>query len=315
MKELQKAAFPTRRAYSERMTEYGNIDTKFAVFEADIGGSTYSNLFGRKFPERYFNLGIAELGMVTAAAGMAASGRTVVASTYGIFLTTRAVEAIRSLICYPNLSVKFLASHGGLTAAIDGVTHQATEDIAYMTTLPNMTVLVPSDTVSAAKLFDVGMQKKGPCYTRLFRDAYYDLYDESTEFKVGGSHVLQEGSDITLATYGDSLFQAIEASKELEKLGVRVELLDLYSVKPLDYEGLKKSIEKTGKLFFVENHQRRNGVGYEIADFLTREDIYIPYRHIGINDTFAESGHYADILKKYGIDSSAIVAGITKLMN
>ena len=159
---LTPATVPTRRAFSERMAEYGAIDGDFVVFEADIGYSTFSHLFGDKYPERYFNMGIAEGNMVSAAAGMAADGRTAMASSYGVFLTMRALESVRTFVCYPDLNVKFLSSHGGFTPAIDGVTHQATEDIANMTTLPNMKVLVPADTWAAKKLFDVAMQTPGP---------------------------------------------------------------------------------------------------------------------------------------------------------
>jgi transketolase len=307
MKTLEKAKIPTRLAFGTRMQEYGAIDESFAVFEADIGSSTSSILFGKSFPERYFDMGIAELGMVSAAAGMAAGGRTAVASSYGIFLTTRALEAIRSFICYPNLNVKFMGSHGGLSAAIDGVTHQATEDIGNMVTLPNMHVAVPCDTQSARKIFDLAMATKGPFYVRLLRDAYYELYDENTEFVLGGSHIVREGESVTIGTYGDMVFQALEAAEELEKAGIHAEVIDFYSLKPLDYETLRKSIRKTGHLFVVENHMERNGMGYEIADYLMQNQLYIPYRHIGIHDTFAESGKYLDVIKKYHLDHTSIV--------
>jgi transketolase len=297
------------------MQLFVSIDDAFAVFEADIGSSTSSILFGKSFPARYFDMGIAELGMVSAAAGMAAGGRTVFASSYGIFLTTRALVAIRSFICYPNLNVKFMGSHGGLSAAIDGVTHQATEDIANMTILPNMHVAVPCDVNSARKIFDLSIKTPGPFYVRLLRDAYYELYDEQTEFVLGGSHVVREGDTVTIGTYGDMVFQALEAADELEKEGIHAEVIDFYSLKPFDYETLKKSIGKTGKLFVVENHFARNGMGYEIADYLMQSQFYIPYRHIGIQDTFAESGKYLDIIKKYHLDHTAIMDGVKDLLN
>lgn len=313
MIELKKAKLATRKAFGTRMMEYGDIDREFAVFEADIGASTSSILFGKKFPNRYFNMGIAELGMVSAAAGMASSGRTVVASSYGIFLTNRALEAIRTFVCYPNLNVKFMGSHGGLTAAIDGVTHQATEDVGNISILPNMKMAVPCDANSARKIFDLSIKTPGPFYTRLLRDSYYDLYDENEEFHIGGSHIIKEGTDVTIGTYGDTIFQAIEAADQLEKIGVSAEIIDFYCIKPFDYETLNKSIKKTKKLLIVENHQKRNGIGYEVADYLTRKRIYIPYNHIGINDTFAESGKYLDIIRKYEIDSNAIIKGVKEL--
>ena len=200
---LVAAKSPTRRAFAERMTQRGETDKEFVVFESDLAKSTYSFLFKEKHPERYFNMGIAEIGTVAAAAGMAAQGRSVVVCGYGVFVTMRAVEVIRSFICYPHLNVKFLSSHGGLTAAIDGVTHQSTEDIAFMTTLPQMKVLVPADTVAASAAFDIALETPGPVFTRLMRDPMFDLYGPNEGFKLGGSKIVRKGKDVTIATYGD----------------------------------------------------------------------------------------------------------------
>ncbi|GAL09481.1 transketolase C-terminal section [Vibrio astriarenae] len=193
MLTVTKSNTPTRLAFAERMVEYGEINTDFAVFEADIGYSTNSYLFNNKYPDRYFQMGIAEFGMMASASGMAANGRPVVVAGYGVFLTMRALESVRSFICYPNLNVKLMSSHGGTTAAIDGVTHQASEDIALMSTLPNMHVFAPCDSASSRALFDVTMETQGPVYCRLMRDAYYELYDETAEFKCGGSNTLSKG--------------------------------------------------------------------------------------------------------------------------
>jgi len=314
MLNLKRAEIPTRKAFGIRMCEYGAIDSEFAVFEADIGSSTSSILFGKKYPKRYFDMGIAELGMVAAAAGMASCGRSVFASSYSIFLSTRALEAVRTFVCYPNLNVKFLGSHGGLTAAIDGVTHQATEDIANIGTLPNMKLVVPCDTCSTRKLFDLAITTPGPFYVRLLRDAYYELYPENTEFLLGGSHVIRNGSDITIGTYGDMVFQALAAADNLAESGISAEVIDFYSIKPLDYTTLNASLRKTGKLFVLENHQRRNGLGYDIADYLVTHQYHIPYQHAGLNDVFAESGKYADILRKYRLDSFAVADEIKKML-
>lgn len=310
---ISKANIPTRRAFSERMVEYGDIDRDFVVFEADIGGSTYSCFYGRKFPERYFNMGIAEGNMVSAAAGMAADGRTVVASSYGVFLTMRALESVRTFICYPELNVKFLSSHGGITAAIDGVTHQATEDIANMTTLPNMRVLVPADTIATRKIFDVAIQTSGPVFVRLMRDPLFDIYEDGDSFEIGGSHRVREGEDVTIVTYGDILFQALEAARTLEQNGIQAEIIDMYSIKPFDRQALLASIEKTGAMLVVENHQRRNGLGYELSNFCLRHRPVV-FDNLGLRDTFAESGQYAKLLEKYGISSNWIVKTATELV-
>lgn len=304
---VTKSTKPTRLAFAERMVEYGEINSEFAVFEADIGYSTNSYLFNQQYPERYFQMGIAEFGMMASAAGMAANGRPVVVAGYGVFLTMRALESVRSFICYPNLNVKLMSSHGGTTAAIDGVTHQASEDMALMSTLPNMHVFAPCDSASSRALFDVTMQTPGPVYCRLMRDAYHELYDESAQFECGGSHTLMTGSDLTLISYGDILFQAIEAANELREAGVSVELIDAYSVKPLDWATIRSSIKKTGRVIIAEGHQKRNGMAYDIATRMAKEQIQAQFDHLGLDDTFAESGAYPLLLEKYGLSSKHII--------
>lgn len=302
---IKKAEVATRRAFSNRMVEYGEMDKEFVVFEADIGYSTYSYLFGDKFPERYFNMGIAEQNTMAAAAGMAADGRTVVACSYGVFISMRAVEAIRTFICYPNLNVKFLSSHGGVTAAIDGVTHQATEDLGIITTLPNMKVLQPADTVSSKKIFDVAMKTPGPVFVRLMRDPMFDIYSEDQTFEMGGSHVLRKGADVTIISFGDILFQALEATDMLKEKGVSAEVIDMYSIKPFDEKTLLDSVKKTGAVVVVENHQKRNGLGYELSNFLLK-NYPVPFENLGLDDTFAESGNYYKVIEKYGISKKQI---------
>jgi transketolase len=314
---LAAAKNPTRRGYADRMAERGAEDKEFVVFESDIGYSTYSYLFGDKYPERYFNMGIAELGTVAAAAGMAAEGRNVVVCGYGVFITMRAVEVIRSFICYPHLNVKFLSSHGGVTAAIDGVTHQATEDIAYMTTLPQMKVLVPCDTASARAAFDISMATPGPVFTRLMRDPLWELYGADAEFHLGGSHVVRPGKDLTIATYGDLVFQALEAADLLAAEGVEAEVIDFYSLKPWDQAALAASLSKTRALLVAENHQKRNGFGYELAAWCAENQGAIggmvPVGLLGLEDTFAESGNYFKTLEKFGLDSRAIRGAAARL--
>jgi transketolase len=212
------------------------------------------------------------------------------------------------------LNVKFLSSHGGITAAIDGVTHQATEDIANMTTLPNMRVLVPADTIASRKIFDAAIKTPGPVFVRLMRDPLYDIYEDGDSFEIGGSHRVRPGEDITIVTYGDILFQAIEAAKALDQNGIQAEIIDMYSIKPFDRQALLASIDKTGALLVVENHQRRNGLGYELSNFCLRHRPVV-FDNLGLRDTFAESGQYAKLLEKYGISSNWIVKTATALVN
>ena len=311
--KLSKADITTRQAFSERMLEYGAIDKNFVVFEADIGYSTYSYLFGEAYPERYFNMGIAESNTMAAAAGMAADGRTVIACSYGVFISLRAVEAIRTFICYPNLNVKFLSSHGGLTPAVDGVTHQATEDIAIMTTLPNMKVLAPADTESSKKIFDVAIKTPGPVFVRLMRDPLFDIYSAEKSFELAGSNTIREGKDLTVVTYGDIVFQALEAADELKNENISIEIIDMYSIKPFNQKALLKSISKTGALLVVENHQKRNGLGYELSNFCLKNKP-ITFNNLGLNDTFAESGDYYKIIDKYGISKKQIIKETKELI-
>jgi transketolase len=303
---MTKATNPTRRAFSDRMKERGANDPDFVVFESDIGYSTYSYLFGDAYPERYFNMGIAEFNTAAAAAGMAADGRSVVVCGYGVFITMRALEVIRSFICYPNLNVKFLSSHGGVTAAIDGVTHQATEDIAFMTTLPNMKVLVPADSVSARAAFDLALDTPGPVFTRLMRDPLYEIYPAGEEFRIGGSKKLRSGRDITIAVYGDIVFQALEAAETLAAAGIQAEVLDLYSIKPVDTAAVLESVGRTGALLVAENHQKRNGLGYELGMTLFKAGVHVPFVNLGLDDTFAESGDYLTMIDEYGFSSLKI---------
>ncbi|PKL08289.1 MAG: transketolase [Spirochaetae bacterium HGW-Spirochaetae-7] len=305
---LAPASKPTRRVIADRMLEAGAANTDFVVFESDIGYSTYSYLFGDAYPARYFNMGIAELGTMAAAAGMAAEGRPVVVCGYGVFLSMRALEAVRSFVCYPRLNVKIFSSHGGVTAAIDGVTHQATEDIAFMGTLPGMTVLVPCDSASATAAFDLALGADGPVFVRLMRDPLFEVYPAGTGFRIGGSAMARKGRHVTIAAYGDMVIQSLEAAALLETDGVEAEVLDLYSVKPFDEAALRESLSRTGALVVAENHQVRNGLGYALASWCMRNGVHVPFAQIGLQDTFAESGSYPLTLEKFGMDPSSIAA-------
>jgi len=296
------------------MTEYGGIDKEFAVFDSDLAYATYSYLFGDKYPDRYFNSGIAEIGTMAQAAGMACSGRRVIVCGYGVFLTMRAVEVVRTFICYQNLNVKIMSTHGGLTAAVDGVTHQATEDIAFMSTLPNMKVFVPADEQAARMLFDLSIATPGPVFTRVSRHPLWNIYTEKDRFVCGGSHVVREGCDITIVSYGDIVFQALQAAEELEKLGIHAEVIDMYSVKPFDSATLARSIEKTKALIVAENHQKRNGLAYEIAAFCMRSRIQVKFEHAGLDDRFGESGNYFKIIDKYGFSARCIAEAAATLL-
>ncbi len=311
--ERMRASIPTRRAFSEALVQYGETNADFWVLESDIGKSTYTYLFGEAYPDRYYNLGIAELGTFATAAGIASSGRSVVVAGYGVFITMRALEAIRSFIAYPNLDVKILSSHGGITAAIDGVTHQATEDIGTMSAIPGMRVLCPSDTASARACVETSFSVHGPVFTRLMRDPLFDIYSSGETFPFGESKTVRTGSDVTIVSYGDIVFQALEAAEQLATTGTSAEVIDLYSIKPYDRDGVLRSIRKTGALVVAENHQARNGVGYELAH-LSLTEHPVPFRNLGLQDTFAESGAYQSLIEKYGISAHHIVEAANEVV-
>ncbi len=311
--ERVKAKKPTRQAFAEGLLAYAQEHRDFFVLESDIGYSTYTHLFGDKYPERYFNLGIAEVGAFAVAAGLAASGRNVLVGGYGVFITMRALEVVRSFICYPNLNVKILSSHGGITAAVDGVTHQATEDIANMTTLPNMKVLCPADPTAAAAMVRTSFEIHGPVFNRLMRDPLFEIYGPDEVFPLGGSKLLREGKDVTLVSYGDILFQALAAAEQLSKEGIEADVIDLYSIKPYDKERILQSIRKTNGLVVAENHQQRNGLGYELAHFCL-VNCPVPFESLGLMDTFAESGGYGQLLDKYGLSAQHIVAAAQRVV-
>lgn len=310
---VTKASHATRRAFGQRILERALDNPDFVVFESDLGKSSLSSLFGDAHPDRYFNMGIAELNTMAAAAGMAAGGRTVFVAGYSVFLTMRALEAVRSFVCYPNLNVKLYASHGGLTAAIDGVTHQGTEDVAFMTTLPNMKVLVPADTVSARAACDLALATPGPMFVRLMRDPLYDTYAPATTFAVGGSHVVRPGGDITIVSYGDILFQALQAADLLAEQHIDAEVLDAYSVKPVDSAAVLASIRRTGALLVAESHQARNGLGYELAQLVLKQ-YPVPFDNLGLDDRFGESGDYFAMIDKFGLSARRIAAAAEALI-
>lgn len=310
---LTKAKIATRRAFGERLVERDVDNPDFVVFESDLGKSSQSNLFGAAYPDRYFNMGIAELNTMAAAAGMAAGGRTAFVAGYSVFITMRALEAVRSFVCYPKLNVKLYASHGGLTAAIDGVTHQGSEDIAFMTTLPNMKVLVPLDTVAARAACDLALATPGPVFVRLMRDPLYEFYQPGETFEIGGSKVIRRGKDITLASCGDIVFQAILAADALAEKGIEAEVLDLYSVKPVDTAAVLESVRRTGALLVAENHQKRNGLGYELAVTRLKEEP-VPFGNLGLEDRFAESGNYFSMIDKFGFSAAKIAEAAERLL-
>ena len=225
---------PTRDAYGEVLLELGEEFPELVVFEADISKSTRTDLFADRFPDRFFQFGISEANMMAAAGGMATTGKIPFVSTYAIFASMRACEQVRTMIAYPKLNVKIAVSHGGITPANDGVTHQGSEDLGVMRTIPNMTVIMPADYHATRKLVRAAVTLNGPVYLRFTRDAVPIIYDENEPFEIGKGKLLREGGDISICAIGDMVCAALDAAQKLEKSGIKAEVIDIHTLKPLD---------------------------------------------------------------------------------
>jgi transketolase len=304
---------PTRNAYGEILAELGREFEDIVVLEADISKSTRTKIFADEFPERFFQFGVAEADMMGAAAGFASTGKIPFVSTYSVFSSMRTCEQVRTSIAYTRMNVKIAVSHGGITPANDGVTHQSTEDMGIMRTIPNMTVIMPADYFATKKLIRKALEIKGPVYLRFTRDAVPFIYSADEEFEIGRGKVLEEGEHLSLFANGDMLSVALQASALLRQKGVHADVIDIHTIKPLDTELIMASASKTGRVITVEDHQINGALGSAVAELLGEE---LPCRmvRIGLRDTFAESGPYELLLKKYKMDAESIAARAFQLL-
>lgn len=304
---------PTREAYGKTVASLGNENKNIVVMDADISKSTRTVYFADEHPDRFVNVGVAEQNMFGIAAGLATCGKTPFCSTYSVFASMRACEQIRTSICYPNLNVKICVSHGGLTPANDGVTHQAIEDMGIMRTLPNMTVIMPADWNATTKLVAAAEKMEGPVYMRFTRDKVPDIYGENEEFEIGKAKINRHGEDVTIIAIGDMLQHALKAADILGESGIKAEVIDVHTLKPLDSETISKSIAKTKRVITVENHSIINGLGSAVSELIA-EKIPATLKRIGLKDTFAESGKYEELLDKYEMSDKHIVEEAKKLI-
>jgi len=306
--------FQTRDAYGKTLVGLGKKYPDLVVLEADIAKSTKTKYFAEAFPERFFQMGIAEQNEFGAASGMALSNKLVFVSTYAVFATMKALEQVRTYICYTNANVKIVATHGGLTPGNDGATHQGTEDLGIMRTIPNMKIVVPADANSTSSLIKEVAKLKGPIYVRLARDPLPKIYEESEEFEVGKAKEIMKGKDATIIAIGDMVSWGIKAAKELkeeEKLDIGV--IDMHTLKPLDKEKIIESAKNTGAIVSIEDHNIFNGLGSAIAEVIA-EEYRVPFKRIGIPDVFGESGKYELLLDKYGMGIKDIKNAIKKVI-
>ena len=306
-------AIPTRHAFGEELVALGGDNPDVVVLEADISKSTQTFRFAKAFPDRFFQMGVAEANMMVVAAGLATMGKIPFVSTYAVFGSMRACEQVRTFVAYPNLNVKIACSHGGVTPGSDGVTHQATEDLGIMRTIPRVVVIMPADYYATRKLVRAAAEHVGPVYLRFTRDPVPIIYDENEEFIIGKGKVLHTGEDVSLVAIGDFVVIALEARESLRQQGIQAEVIDMHTIKPIDRELIVQSASKTRRVVTLEDHQINGGLGSAVAEVLV-EECPVPMRRIGLRDTFAESGEYRLLLRKYGMDADATVAAVTDLM-
>ena len=296
----------TRESYGKTLAELGAENPNIVVLDADLAGSTKTGVFAKAFPERHINCGIAEGNMMSVAAGLAASGKTVFASSFAMFASGRAYEQIRNSIGYPHLNVKIGASHAGISVGEDGATHQCNEDFAIMRSIPGMVVICPSDDVEARAAVRAAAEYDGPVYLRLGRLAVPVFNDpENYKFEMGKGVVMKEGTDVSIFATGLEVNEAIGAAKLLEADGINAEVINIHTIKPIDKELVAASAKKTGKVVTVEEHSVIGGFGSAVCEALS-ETVPTPVLRIGVNDVYGESGPAKALIAKYGLDSEGI---------
>ncbi|MBQ9557908.1 MAG: transketolase family protein [Clostridia bacterium] len=304
----------TRESYGLTLAELGETNRDIVVLDADLSGSTKTAIFGKKFPERFFNCGIAEGNMMSVAAGLAACGKTVFASSFAMFATGRAFEQIRNSICYPGLNVKIAASHAGVSVGEDGATHQCIEDISIMRSIPGMVVVSPADDAEACAAVRAAVEYDGPMYIRLGRLVYPDVYTpETCNFKLGKGDVLRDGSDVTLVATGLMLSEALIAADLLEKEGVSAAVINISTIKPIDAELLVKYARKTGCVVTAEEHNIIGGLGSAVCEALS-EHYPVPVSRVGVNDVFGISGKAKEVLAYFGLTGENIAERARMIM-
>ena len=293
-----------RDAYGEALKELGEQNKKIVGLEADVASSTKSGIFGKAFPERYFNVGISELDMVSMSAGFAREGLIPYVNTFAVFLTTRGADPIQSLIAYDNLNVKLCGTYCGLSDSYDGASHQAITDLAFVRAIPNMTVITVADAVETKKAVFAAADHQGPVDLRLSRAAAPVYYPEDMEFEIGRGITVREGGDVTIITTGTVLHKALAAAELLEAKGIQARVVDMHTIKPIDRDLIVACAEETGAIVTVEEHSIYGGLGSAVAEVLA-ENAPVPMTRIGAAD-FAESGDYEQLLVKYGYGPESI---------
>lgn len=305
-----------RNAYGETLVKLGEKYPNLVVLDADLSKSTKTIMFAKKYPERFFEMGIAEANMISTAAGLASCGKIPFASTFAVFATGRVYDQIRIDLAYSQANVKIFATHGGISVGKDGASHQMIEDIALMRVLPNMTVLAPSDATQTGKIVELMATNKGPMYARIGRANAPLIYDKEyiESVELGKGMMVEDGSDVTIIACGTMVDPAIDARKTLLKQGINVQVIDMHTIKPLDEKLVIKCAKETGAIITAEEHSIIGGLGGAIAETLAENSLPVRFRRMGIKDRFCESGEPKDLLEKYGLNEKHIVKNVKDLL-
>lgn len=303
----------TRESYGMALVELGKENENVVVLDADLSKSTKTADFKKEFSDRFFNAGIAEQNLMGMAAGLANVGKVPFASTFAVFASGRAFEVIRNSICYPKVNVKIAATHAGITVGEDGGSHQSVEDIALMTSLPNMTVIVPADHREAMAAVKAAAEMNGPVYLRFGRCATEDIYDENYKFEIGKGSQLTEGNDVAIIATGMLVAKALEAAKELEAEGIKARVINIATIKPIDRELIIKAAKETKGIVTAEEHSVIGGLGAMVSSVVC-EECPTKVKKVGIQDTFGESGTPNELMEKYGLTATEIVKAVKEVL-
>ncbi len=302
---------PTRDGYGHGLIELGAMNPNVIVLDADLAKSTRSDWFQAKYPDRFFDIGIAEQDMIGTAAGLALGGKIPFATTYAVFVAGRAWDQVRTTVCYSKLNVKIAGAHGGISAGGDGATHQSLEDIAVMRVLPNMTVIIPCDANEAKKATIAVSKIDGPCYLRFAREATPVFTEESDPFEIGKAIVLRPGKDVTIIAAGPLVYEALLAHDQLAAEGIAARVINMHTIKPLDEATVLKAARDTGAIVTIDEAQMAGGLGSAVAEFLVSH-FPIPVERIGINDTFLECGLPEELAVKYQLKAKDLASAAKK---
>ena len=303
----------TREAYGIALAQLGEENKNIVVLDADLSKSTKTAVFKEKCPERFLNAGIAEANMMTVAAGIATTGKTVFASTFAIFAAGRAFEQIRNSIAYPKLNVKIGATHAGITVGEDGASHQAIEDIALMRSVPNMTVINPADEAETKQAIKAAAELDGPVYLRLGRLNAPDIFDESYRYEIGKGVQVAEGNDATIIATGIMVSEALEARDILAEKGIGVRVINIHTIKPIDADIIVKAAKETGAIVTAEEHNIIGGLGSAVAEVLC-ESCPVKMSRVGVKDIFGRSGTPSELMEMYGLTSENIVNAVLDMV-